>query len=88
MSEKTLIVRRRQPGIGLIWKRYWRMRGRLWHCFDRQGRTYLSLCGLYQLTHSGGQSSNRPEPAKRYGRCDYLEMRGVGAEESLPPHGT
>lgn len=71
-------------GRGLTDKLYWRFTGR-WHCFTRvEGGGYISLCGNHSLKRSGGQSSRRPEPILRCGRCDNLEMDRRGWAESGP----
>ncbi len=68
-------------------KLYWRQPGpgRVWHCFKKVvGGGYLSLCDRFELTRSGGQAVDRPDPWLRCSTCDVAEMKRRGWEESGP----
>lgn len=73
---------------GLTDKLYWReTRPGFWHCFKATGlRTprYEALCGREELYWVGGQDCRRPNPLKRCGVCDGLEMKRRGWVESGP----
>lgn len=78
--------------LGLRDKLYWReVRHGRFHCFrrlagsgDGQPAACVSLCGAYEILRSGGQASRRPEPVLRCARCDGLECRRRGWDESGP----
>ncbi len=72
--------------LGFTWKRYWRRTDSwVFHCFVKIDRRsgFISLCGKHRIRESGGQSSNRPEAARRCSKCDVMEMRGCKKDQSL-----
>jgi len=75
---------------GLRDKLYWRQRpGGMYHCLKKteggsHANLFVSLCGNYVRKRSGGQEIRRPPAFMRCGRCDVLEMKRRGWEESGP----
>lgn len=70
--------------IGLTDKLYWRYVGG-WRCFKKlHGGGYISLCERVEISHSCGQSCNRPPVTMRCGMCDGREAERRGKDESMP----
>lgn len=77
------------PCSGLRDKLYWRPGLSVWHrwhCFKKASDgAYVSLCDhSIAREKSAGQGLHRPPAALRCARCDALEMKRRGWDESGP----
>ena len=75
-----------KQGSGFKVKLYWRGPDRdgRYHCVERAGKRFESLCGRFSVGQVYCQSILRPAVIERCGDCDGREMEIRGWTESGP----